>query len=510
MITGLIENQQDVIYEARELINQCEGNTALMAKMVFPHRFRFPFSPLHQQIFDALDDEMHQKVMVIAPRGFGKTTILLLAYAAKRILFGQSRYIVPISNSSMNAIAQTEKLKSELLYNHMIKKLWGNQKGDWFTKDYWETESGAIIMPRGAGQQVRGLSGDNRPDLILLDDMESSEGVMSELQRDKTKHYIQDDVLNAVDYKLNNWRVCMIGSMLHEDSYLANIKDEYDADIKAGRDPDWLVVDLSICNENYKSNWPEAFSDAFIMKKRNEYAKKGMLDSFAREFMSMSASPDENFQKKFFQHYREGELPSEIKNRLQNVVLLDPAKTVKTTSCDAAIVVWGIDLIGGGYYLRDVRREKFHPNEAVNVSLAMCQRWKAKALGIEVTSLNEWITYPFLNEMSRTARWLPLIELHARGSKVERSGAMIQYYENKQVYHEESIAAEIEIPLLSWPRCKMWDVIDAASYLPAILSNCKQYLLAPLGDLGFTDEAVYKKLKEEDAKQPRLRRRSVA
>ncbi len=497
--------------EALELISLCEHNTELLAKVIFPERFTFPFSIIHREIFNVIDDDSLQKVCIIAPRGTGKTSILQLAYAARRILFKQSKYIVPIGNNAVNAINQSEILKRELLTNPMIGKLWGNLKSSYFTKEQWVTSSGTMVMPRGAGQAVRGLLFNNdRPDLFLLDDLEDDESVMSELQRMKMQQYLYDAVLNAVDYKEDNWRVILIGTLLHEASLLAIIEDEYHKCIKAGRKPPWHVINLSICDEKYKSYWPEAYSDTWIQEKLQEYAAMGMLDSFAREFMGLPVSSDSNFKKSYFQRYNEAELSEDIRKRLINIVLLDPAKTVTSTSCESAIVVWGVDPIGQSYYLRDIVSGRHHPDEVVDFALDAAMRWGAKVLGVEVTSLNEWITYPIINEMVRTNRNIQLLELKARGKKEDRSGAMLPYYRRKQVFHNQAIADLIEIPLLSWPRCKKWDTIDAMSYLPEALKLGDRYLLAAGSDKNYTDESVYELLKKEDAKMPRLRRRSLA
>jgi len=492
--------------EGRLLMDDCEHNTALFCKMIFPERFDFPFSLGHYEIFRALDDDSIKKLLIIAPRGFGKTTLLQLGYAARRILYNQNRFIVPISKSEINALNQTETLKMQLVSNPMIKKIWGSMKSQQFSKEQWRANNRlkTVIMPRGSGQQVRGLILDSRPDLLIGDDIEDVEGVESETQREKLKRKIMEDYLNCVDYKRNDWRVIFIGSMLHEDSFLANIEDAYKEAIKAGKKPDWHVINFSLCDDNYRSNWPEAYTDEWIQEKMGEYSKMGMLDSFAREFMGVPTSSEANFKKEYFRHYSESDLPDEVSRRLVNIVIADPAKTAEKTSCDTAIVVWGIDTIGQRYFLRSVIREHLHMDEIINRILDSAARWRARAIGVEVTGAEEQITYPIKNEMLMRRQICHLEELRAKGKKEHRAATMLPYYRMHRIFHEKSIAPLIELPLMSFPRCKKWDVIDAASYLPKMLDAGKLYLQSDdFGDVGSLDE-FYRKLKEEDEKAPAL------
>lgn len=495
--------------DTMEILADCEYNTAAFCKIIMPDRFSYPFSPLHYEVFKRIDDESMQKVLIIAPRGFGKTSILQRGFMARRILYNQSKFIVPISKSSLNATNQTESLKRDLLSDPMIKKVWGSIKSEYqFGKDQWiaNNKIRTLVMPRGTGQQVRGLLADSRPDLIIGDDVEDIEGVESKDQRGKLKRYIYEDILNSVDYKRNDWRIIFIGSMLHEDSFLANIEDQYKAAIKAGREPDWHVVNLSICDENYKSNWPEAYPDSWIMRKVEEYASLGMLDSFAREFMGIPVSPETNFRKDYFQHYRESELPDEVKERLVNFIIIDPAKTAEANSCETAIVCWGVDRTGQAYYLRDVDHGRYHYDEIIDHVLEMAVRWKARVLGVEVTSLNEFITFPLRTELVRRRKYLHIQELKPRGKKEQRAASLLPLYRLKQVHHNEAIAPLIELPLLSFPRPKSWDVIDAAAYLPELLESNMFYLLPPQSDVGSTPEEVYEELKRQDRMQGRRTR----
>lgn len=133
----------------KDLLASCVNSTEVSAKIIFPERFHRPFSWMHRDVFKVLDDDSIQKVVIAANRGFGKTSVLQLAYAAKKILFNQVKFMVPISSTSKQAILQSENLKNELTKNRFIKSYFGEQRSNRWSKEEWVTKNGAMILPRG-------------------------------------------------------------------------------------------------------------------------------------------------------------------------------------------------------------------------------------------------------------------------------------------------------------------------------------------------------------------------
>jgi hypothetical protein len=163
-----------------DLVELCAKSTQAIAKILFPHLFYRPFCSVHHTIFEMLDRPGRQKRAVAAPRGIGKTSTIGIAYPAKKILFQEKKFIVYVSSTATHAVMQTENLKQELITNEMIVKLFGPQKtiaaDESFAKNMWVTSGGTLVLPRGAGQQIRGLNYRGaRPDLIIIDDLEDDE-----------------------------------------------------------------------------------------------------------------------------------------------------------------------------------------------------------------------------------------------------------------------------------------------------------------------------------------------
>ena len=475
--------------DTKLLLSQCFLSTKVTAKIIFPDRFYLPFSSLHDTIFKILDDESIQLALIIAPRGFGKTSTVNLAFPAKKILFQEKKFIVPISCTATQATMQGENLKRELMTNRFVTGLFGPMKSDTFSKEMWVTSTGTAVMPRGAGQQVRGiLYGDSRPDLIIVDDLEDAESVRSDEQRAKTKAWFFEDVLNSINRSRKDWKIIVIGTLLHEDSLLANLLE----------DPAWFHAHLSICDENFKSNWPDFMSDEDLKKLVEQYRRMGLLDSFYREYMGVPiAKESAKFQQTMFKYYDEtdDEFIRERKG-LEGIVILDPAKTTTSKSDASAIVGFGIDVKTPKIYVRDIVYGNLHPEQQYTECFDMADRIGARVIGIEVNSLNEFITYPLRTEMIRQKRYYDIVELKARASKEERIAALVPFYRLGFVYHNPSVCGILEQQLLSYPRSKKDDVMDATAYVVEMLELGERYFIPQ--DDGKDVEDEYKDFKDED------------
>jgi len=103
----------------------------------------------------------------------------------------------------------------------------------------------------------------------------------------------------------------------------------------------------------------------------------------------------------------------------------------------------------------------------------------ARAVGVEVTSLNEFIVQPIKNEMSKRGQFFELIELKARGKKEERIASLVPYYRQGYIYHNSACCGGLEAQLLGFPRSKMWDIMDAAAYVIEMLELGDRYFDSP-------------------------------
>jgi len=355
-----------------------------------------------------------------------------------------------------------------------------------FSKKAWVAYD-TLVWPRGAGQQVRGvLFKNDRPGLIVIDDLEDPQKITNDEIRKAWYEWLYADVIKAIPRigpKAKEWKIVYIDTLKHEDSVLQKLLDS----------SEWESVRLEACDDNFKSTAPTFMSDEDIMAEWQQHVDAGQTDVFFRELRNLPISTkDASFQTDYFRYYNlppdRGARENDIKmldvdvqknQNIETVVILDPAKTVKIHSAESAIVGIGIDLASARLYVRDAISEKMYPDEIYDAMFGMAQMLDAKVIGIEETSLNEFIKQPIKNEMFRRGSFFELVWLKARGGmkKELRVKELVPYYRGGYIYHNASCLTikKLEQQLLMFPRSKLWDLMDAEAYIIQMLELGERY-----------------------------------
>jgi hypothetical protein len=475
--------------EIAELLERCYNDTKVFAQFFFPEYFYRPFSTLHDEIFRLIDDPKEQRIAIAAPRGFGKTSIINMAVPAKSILFQDKRFIVPISASADAAVEQAENLKDELTSNDLIATFFGKMESWKWSEKQWITSNGCKILPRGAGQQIRGRRyKKDRPDLIIVDDLEDDEAVESEDQRRKLKRWFFSSVCNSIARDSKDWKIIVIGTILHEDSLLQNLLD----------DSEWTSIRLDLCDDNYNSNWEDFISTAEVNKMVVAARERGELGIFYREYRNIVIPAEQaGFRPEYFKAYMETEEELNRDPDIESIVMADPAKTHTEGSANTAVVGVSINTKTMKVYVRDVVEKQMFPNELYDEMIDMADRIKAHVLGPEVTSLNEYIMYPLQQAMMARRKFYEIVEVKPRDKKASRAAALIPLYRTGMVLHNPACCGRLESSLLSFPRPKKWDVIDCLSNLTYVLEYGDRYFTGVHEDTPEAIEEEYAELEQE-------------
>jgi len=509
MATQLLQPPKD---ELDEMLIKCSKHLKYHCQFFFGGqggRFARPFSTQHEKLFEIYDDETVKKILVLAHRGFGKTSIFNLGVPSQHILFGKSRFIVPVSATSGSAIMQSENLKRELMANPYANALIGSIKSEenTFAQDNWVTTNGERVYPRSPGAQVRGILHENsRMELGLCDDLETVEGVQNPEQRDKLKNWFMDDFCKAVqmedgeDYvgktAQENYRIIVVGTVLHQASLLEDLRD----------DPTWTTVDLPLADENMNSNWKYFMTDKAVSDLKYTYEVQGKVENFYREYMNTcTPSEDATFKQEFFRYYTPEEHNFES-DEFETMVLLDPAKTGKQHNDFTAIVGVSVHERTQKIYIRDIINKHLTPDAIYKQTYDMADRLGATVIGYEVTGLNEFIVQPMETELHRSGRSLELVQLKARKGegaysmknkgKEGRIAGLAPYYRTHQIYHLAGTCDVLEQQLMAFPRAKFDDVMDCFAYTVEMLALGMRFPEEGgyLGD----DKDEFKQLEEDD------------
>jgi len=507
----------DLPKDVQEAIMQTVYDTAAFGRIFCPDLFNDHINALNQPVIDVLDSK-HENALAMAPRGSGKTTWTIIRLM-REICWGLSKVVVYCSNTSSAAIMQTENLKY-CLTNKLIQKVFGQLAvktdsviRDQFSKDAWIAFNSVLIVPRGVGQQVRGLLWQgNRPELAIFDDLENRENLATDQQRKALRTWFFGDVFAiGSEYSDTPLKRIYIDTLKHEDALLKRLYD----------DPTWNGVRLEACDDDFNPVAPEYMSKERCIQVYKTMVANGEENSFYREYRNQAISEaNRQFKPEYMQafstsYYRgikvanlwSQEYKEARKNKQQpqtkdvykdivplheliNIVIIDPAKTIEVTSADTGFIVVGLHLQKRLILIHTGAGLRLGAGDVVQHGCDLSDAFGARYLGVEETSLNRWITEPFKQELRKRGSITELVPLKAIGKKEHRISSLVPWYQNYMVYHQWGRCKQLESQLLSFPASDKWDVMDAAAYILAMVKDPSLHLTFQVGEEEKTIDAL--------------------
>lgn len=369
----------------KKFLEKMSDSLVNLAMMLFGHYLENKFSPMHHKLSDLLINVVKKKrnLLIILPRGFAKSTFSLLFFVIWLLIFSEKKYILLIGEGKTAIYRHfSEKLVFELENNRFIKTLGFKKGGVWKVgKDECAIE---IICPSilhgkrrvrieavSYGTSLRGASiGENRPDMILIDDLErqkskTAAGVESAQYREDVARWFYSEIV-PIGGQPGALQIVMMGTIMHEDQLLVKLFNnpltgtslEFDT-VKMG----YLIDDG---RGGYKSLWPDRHSVEELLAKKDAYFAAGQGNSFANEWLSeIQDSRNQIFTNKMFRYYsREGMTITVYKNGSKAAMaeedynekferkidirdmllygLVDPAVGEDESHCDSATAVIGV------------------------------------------------------------------------------------------------------------------------------------------------------------------------
>ncbi|MCG3658611.1 hypothetical protein [Aliarcobacter butzleri] len=216
--------------KAKERIEKQKSDFHYFRRTYFPHYYSLEgksklqdeLETIYYKIIDDLKP-MGLKFAIAAPRGFGKSTDVSIAFPIWCIVNNYKHFITLFSDAIELAETLVEAIKAELEENERLKQDFSNACG---IGKVWKigeivTNNNIKVKAYGSGKRVRGVKhGTFRPDLAIIDDLENDTNVRSRTQRDKLEDWLDEaiDNLGSVDGSMD---ILYIGTILHRDSVLA-------------------------------------------------------------------------------------------------------------------------------------------------------------------------------------------------------------------------------------------------------------------------------------------------
>jgi len=392
----LSDDQIDAISEDPTILSN--NSIIYFGYRYFPHLLTVAPSDFHFELCDdiqnVIESEKEERFARAAPRGFGKTTFLNVIVPAWCICTKKKNYIFKIGSTASNAEKDIENLKIELEENEQLARDYPDACG---IGSIWRaaeilTRNGVRVEAVGAGSKIRGkLSRGNRPDLVLIDDVENDENILTPDQRAKLLKWVDRAVMKLGSPKT---AYVFIGTIIHLESMLNTVlkragynSKKYKALSRLPMHMDlwekWSQIFTNLADtarelhalEFFKANeaamsegvvplWPERWSLYSLMM---EYVNEGPY-SFASERMNDPSEGDSLVTRDQIQWYNPSDVI--IHNLVMVVGGVDPSMGKSKTSDTSAIIFVGIDESGYGYVLGTSIRIR-HPDAIINDAFEM-------------------------------------------------------------------------------------------------------------------------------------------
>lgn len=407
--------------------------------------------------------EPRENTSLIIPRGFSKTT-LNKGLDVYELLVVPGTFGVYISESATHAEAQLLDVRTQLETNHLLRKAYGNQVPTRAEPQVWSADeiqllNGCILVARGRGAQVRGLTRDGRrPNLITLDDIEDEDSVATVTQRQKTKNWFYGSVKPAgqlMEGALNEeWaqtplRIISLGTLLGAECLVADIiRDETFSTIRLGAkiQPGLMLWEYKMTEPTYD-------------RMRAQYQRQGQLSHFTKEYDSVIRVSEEALFPELYIY-----MPVSRNELVQVAQVLDPAISEAEGADEAAIIVAARHSSGALWFLDEWGGTGKSPTEKIQAFFEMQERWRVDINGIEAIAYQASLLHLAREEMARRKHYFQLVPVR-HGSKQSKEarivGTLSPRYQNHAIRHFRPLQ-KLESNLTDWPNGRK-DFADAGA-----------------------------------------------
>lgn len=382
-------------------IAECEHSSEKFARTYLRHHFNKKFCELHEYIFQQIDAEAPEtgkRDALIAPRKFGKTTIINLVLPLQELAYQRKRFVLLVGESSGAAEGNLATITQELETNERLLEDFPHlapardPKGQLvkWTDRQLVLANHATLMAKGMGSRMRGVKyRAARPDLAIIDDPESPETADTFLKRRRHKRWFGGTFLGL---GTENWDIYVIGNLPHHDSLIAGLVNSkewngrmYRAINIPPRKEDRYPIGNTKTDGSplWPEEWPLEALEAY--KRQPEVGSLG----FAREMMNdPREEEDKPFNPLLFTYFKYDEAYRREHTYALTGIAIDPAGGEKPNEYKKGIRDWCVVVAGGrrkdGFIdIFDVEMTRAVPEEQISLALDVYQRHRPRKIGIE-------------------------------------------------------------------------------------------------------------------------------
>jgi predicted phage terminase large subunit-like protein len=391
----------------------------------------------------------------IAPRECGKSTWIFLILPMWAAAHGHIKFVAAFSDAASQAETHLMTFKNELETNEYLKADYPelcapklvNSTGRSLASNSWRiVQSNDFIFDANGidtnslGKKVFG----QRPDLIILDDIEKGEKNYSEYQAGRQMNTVFDDIapMNIYARMIIVGTTTMPNSMM--DQFRKHSQGENGPELKWITDQNvgvhYYPAIMTAEDASERSVWPEKWSLEWLQSQRH-------LRDFAKNYMNHPVNADGNFWM------YEDVIIDDLEEYGNTIISIDPAVTKNKVSDYTGIAVLsrGDD---DNVYVRDAFQLKVSPSELSERVAALVDIYNPGVIYVETNQGGDLWQDVFKNIPVKYRS----IRQHV--SKQVRAGKALNYYQQGKVRHTSHFPV-LEEQMYSFPKVSHDDVLDA-------------------------------------------------
>jgi hypothetical protein len=460
-------------------VSGCKEDLNFFAAVSLPEVYRFAFPPILLAIWQLLCTAVgkpngQEKLAVGLPRGFAKTLLLKL-FVIYCILFTDRRFILVVCNTATLAENFIADIVDTLSSPNILRIF-----GDWrlgLEKDTQELKKftfkgrNIILAGLGSGSSLRGLNLKYvRPDVILMDDMQSKEESDSPAESSKQLLWMLGTLMKANDK--TRCVFVFLGNMYPSEGCILK---------KLKTNPGWTSFITGAILEDGESLWPDLRSVESLLEELENDESMGHPEVFYSEVMNDEEAGSRStvdFTKiNVWDIRQEGVYPE------GGWVIIDPA-LAKQSSDDCSIGVFL--LFDGEPVLWELLTGKFNEQKKVDTCIELVMKYKLMNIVVEGVAYQEslcfWIDRRKM-QLGLTA--LNVLTVNPGGMhKNSRIIAMTKHLTatKDRLWVHPSVRTAVVHQLVYWNPLKSKnrdDILDLLAYAYKVLAEYGYGLLNP-------------------------------
>lgn len=429
-----------------ELILRLGSDRVLAHQVLFKHRHPDSTPPFHRELIQLWHAPNLSKVLAMAFREAGKSTIAEEAFiiGACFTLFHNA---IIVGSTEKRACERLRAIKHEIENNELLQELFGFQVGKVWNEAEVILANGVRIIAVGRGQSLRGTKHLHyRPDFAFADDLEDKEHVVTPDAREETQKWFLEEFLPCLD---KSARIRMNATPLDRDSLPMRIQ----------RWKTWKTVTYPIESISPQGGrvptWPSRYPLEWINQKKQEYERAGDLEGYMREYMCIAEDPAQKiFTASMFK----------VKPRVRTwepvYAMYDPARTTSKTSATTGYAVFS--WIGNRLTVWDAGGSLWKPDEIINHIFQTADDYQPVEIGVEEDGLNEFILQPLRHEQLRRNTIIPIRAMKAPKGKISFISGLQPHFNAGEVSFTKDLP-DLVAQFLSFPTGRI-DAPNALAY----------------------------------------------